>query len=89
MAGTWHLQLFLEKMGGEEFTLNPAYAIDQINFVSRPHEYYRWAIIPAGQVPPGVYRAVASVTFKGPLGVPEPIAAFADIGLVQFYEEGP
>lgn len=89
MAGEWNLELFLEKMGGEEFDLNPAYAKDRIPFVSRPYEYYKWAVIPPKEVPAGVYKAVASVTFKGPLGVPGPIAMFADIGMVQFYDEGP
>lgn len=88
MAGTWHFRLFMEQMGGGEFTLDPAYAIDQMNFVSKPNEYYKWAIVPPKNIPEGVYKAVASVTFKGPLGVPGPIAAFADIGLVQFYKEG-
>lgn len=89
MAGEWNFELFLEQMGGGEFDLNPSYAKDQMAFVSKPHLYTKWAVIPPKEVPAGVYKAVGSVTFKGPLGVPGPIAMFADIGLIQFYDEGP
>ncbi len=88
MDGTWKFELFLEKMGQAEFSLPQQYRIKEIPFVSRPHTYLDFSIIPKDQVPTGVYKLVIASTFKGPAGVPGPIAAFADIGLIQFYHEG-
>lgn len=89
MCGKWRLELLLEKMGGQEFDLPESLRIHELDFASQPDDYVYVQEIPPKCVPAGVYRAVATVTFRGPKNVPGPIAAFADIGLVQFYEEGP
>jgi len=89
MAGKWQVQVLLEQMGGKEITLDPSFSQTEIDFISRPSSYSATLQIPQNKIPPGVYRVVGVLTFKGPLGVPGPIAAFADMGLVQFYKEGP
>lgn len=89
MAGKFQFRIFLEQMGQGEFALNNSYAIATENFVSMPHTYHTRMDIPRNEVPDGIYKLVVSLTFKGPSGVPAPIAAFADLGLIQFYKEGP
>lgn len=89
MCGTFRLNLYLEEMGKGEFGLDPAYSTANVSFKSKPHAYEHTMVIPAGQVPAGVYKLVASLTFTGPEGVPGPIAAFAEIGAMQIYAEGP
>ncbi|MFK7847336.1 MAG: hypothetical protein AB8G77_18720 [Rhodothermales bacterium] len=89
MCGKWKCQIYLEKMGGDEFTLNPAHAIGTEEFVAQPKNYNCKIDVPALQVKPGVYRLVATLTLIGDTGVPAPVAAFADLGLIQFYSDGP
>ena len=89
MCGKWKCRIFLEKMGGDEFTLNPAYALGEEDFVAKPNFYECRIDVPGNQVKPGVYRLVATLTLEGETGVPAPVAAFADMGLVQFYSDGP
>ena len=86
MAGTWEAQVYLEEMGGGEFTLPNSTNTEP--FVAQPQDYQFSVDIPANTVPAGVYRVVARLTMKGDTGVPAPIAAFADLGIVQFYKEG-
>lgn len=88
MCGKWQLRLYLEKMGGDEFTLNPSIAIEEVNFVSRPENYSGTISVPANTVEPGVYRLVGSLRLLGQTGVPAPLGAFADLGLINFYEDG-
>ncbi len=88
MCGKWKCRIFLELMGGKEFTLDPAYAIGETDFVASPSKYSCRINVPGGQVKAGVYRVVATLTLEGETGVPAPVAAFADLGLVQFYEDG-
>ncbi|HGY54842.1 MAG TPA: hypothetical protein ENK44_03990 [Caldithrix abyssi] len=88
MAGTWHLRVYLEKMGGGEFTLPSANKT--VNFVSAPHHYSNEYIeIPGGTVPAGIYKLVTAITMKGPGGIPGPIAMFGEGPMVQFYDVGP
>ena len=88
MCGKWTCRLYLEKMGGSEFSLPISHAIGVEDFVAKPN-YYSCAInVPPNVVPAGVYRVVATLTLKGETGVPAPLAAFADLGMVQFYDEG-
>lgn len=88
MSGTWKVQVFLEKMGGGEFTLAPTHAVNTESFVAQPQSYVCDIDIPGNVIPAGVYRVVATLTLKGDTGVPAPLAAFADLGIVQFYKEG-
>ncbi|RMG27420.1 MAG: hypothetical protein D6730_07240 [Bacteroidetes bacterium] len=86
MAGQFQLNLFLEEMGSGEYALPAAFSTATVNFVSAPNVYNQVMNIPANQVPAGVYKLVVSLTFKGPLGVPGPIAAFSEVGMIQFYD---
>ncbi len=88
MCGKWVCRIYLEWMGGNEFTLDPSYAIAEEDFVACPSKYSCNINVPPHQVKPGVYRVVATLTLRGKKGVPAPVAAFADLGLVQFYEDG-
>jgi hypothetical protein len=86
MCGKWYLRVFLEEMGIGEFQLMDAPI--EVNFESRPHTYHRDIIFIAGTVPEGVYKPTLSLTMKGPLGVPGPIAAVAEGPVIQFYDVG-
>ena len=88
MSGTWKVQVFLERMGGAEFSLPLAHSVNTEPFVAQPQPYVCDIDIPGNTVPAGVYRIVATLTLKGDTGVPAPLAAFADLGIVQFYKEG-
>ena len=86
MAGTWHLQVFLEQMGVGEFDLSNA--SKNVNFYACPHDYEETINFNAGSVPAGIYKLVVAVTFSGP--PPErrngPIALFGEGPMVQFYD---
>ena len=94
MAGTWHLQVFMEKMGGEEFSFPSGIGKQDAAFVSQPYHYqasdpHHQINIPAGVVPTGVYRLVVTMTMTGPSGYQAPIALFGEGPLVQLYDVGP
>ncbi len=87
MSGEWELKIYLEKMGGGEYSLPGNTSI--VPFVSAPHHYMNQSItIPANTVPAGVYKVVTAITMKGPSGVPGPIALFGEVPMVQFYDAG-
>ena len=89
MCGKWKCQILFERMGEQEFGLPQQYSVSTEKFKSKPHSYECRIDVPAGLVPAGVYRIVGLLTLEGPTGVPAPSAAFADLGLVQFYQDGP
>lgn len=87
LSGTWRADLYLEKMGGGEFELQPPHSRIQFPFENRQGWIYKPRQVDPRVVPAGVYRSVVSLTFRGPGNSPGPIAAFADMGLMQFYED--
>jgi hypothetical protein len=92
MCGDWVCRVVLEQMGKGEFGGDEDFIIDTVPFKSYPTkdkaDYYESKIqVAPHKVPAGVYRVVATLTLKGKKGVPAPVAAFADLGLVQFYQE--
>ncbi len=89
MSGKWLLRVLLEEMGQGESGLAPAYSQAEVAFVSAPTTYDRILHIPAGQVRPGVYRIVATITMVGPTNVPGPIAGFGEGEMLQFFNGGP
>ena len=89
MAGEWHLQIFLESVGGAEFSFPPGMGEAKVRFESEPYEYDKDIEIPAEKVPDGVYRLVASIVLLGPTNVPGPVAGFAEGPMVKFYTVGP
>jgi hypothetical protein len=84
MCGKWKLQILLEKMGGGETNFSPTEIVD---CVCGPHTYIKNIHVPPRKVGEGVYRVIATVRLFGPGGHPGPVAAFVDLGLVQFYED--
>ncbi len=84
MCGKWKLQVLLEKMGGGETDFSPTEVVD---CVCGPNTYVKNIHIPPRKVDEGVYRVIATVRLHGPGGRPGPVAAFVDLGLVQFYED--
>jgi len=89
IAGTWRLQLFLEQMGGGEFSIPNVYGVATQTFVSSPHLYSVTMNVPKGIVPKGTYKLVFQMTFTGPAPAtkPGPIACFAEYPkLLEFYE---
>lgn len=86
-SNEWHLQILLEEMGKGELDLNGTGTVT-VPFVRRePHTYQTNITMPAGSVSPGVYRVVVCMTFTAQGGSPAAeIAAFAEFGLVKFYE---
>lgn len=85
LAGRFQLQVLLEKMGPGE---GPAIPAKQIQFQSHPHEYNETISVPAGLVQSGAYKLVATLTMRGPGGVPGPIAGIAEGPVIQFYDVG-
>ena len=86
IAGNWYLRIYLEQMGLGEFNLPNASATVAIVSNLNSSNYNRDILVPANTVPAGLYKLVASVTCKGPLGHPGPVAGFAEGPLVQFYD---
>lgn len=83
----WHLQVYFEQMGGGEINLG-AYSQADVNFVPvSGHIYTHSLTVPANAIPEGVYEVVAVIRFKDARNRPGPIAAFAELGKVTFYED--
>ena len=88
MAGDWELTVYLERMGGGEFTL-PNNS-QSVAFVSAPNTYAEVIDFPAGAVvDEGAYRVVTTVNLRGPTGFQGPIAAVGEGPIANFYAVGP
>lgn len=89
IAGSWHIHLRLESMGpGGEYSF---FDVNGDVAIPDPSDVYDQVLhVPAGKVTAAhdgtPYRAVISVTYRGPLGNPGPIAGYVDLGIVQFYD---
>ena len=87
--GRWRGDAFLEEMGQGEY-LGPPLNFNIPHVLANPHNYVQTINVPANTVQPGIYRLVVRLAFEFefPAGVfhPGPVAAFAEFGLVQFYE---
>lgn len=89
IQGEWHLEIFLEQMGQSEFGFPNNLGKQTVPFVSiNPHTYTEFVVIPANIVPEGIFKLTACITFSSPApaSIPGPIAAFAEIGGVKFYQ---
>jgi hypothetical protein len=78
----WKFCLLLEKMGGGEINLNPC-----VQMQYQPGNAFACIPVQAGQVPEGTYRIIATLRLYSPNNNPGPVAAFVDLGLVQFYND--
>jgi hypothetical protein len=88
LTGIWRCDVFLEQMGPGE---GPACAGVTTPFVpTSGHTYNVFCNIPAGSVPIGLYRVTARLMLLpnssgGNPNALSPIAAFEDLGLVQYH----
>ncbi len=84
LCGNWNVQVYLEKMGSDEYDLPNA--VVHIPFVPvSGHSYDVNIVVRPNVIPSGLYRAVAAITLVSEHGKPLPVAGFADFGLLQFY----
>ena len=87
LNGNWHCKIYLEQMGKGEFELPGTLGKQTVAYApSNPSPYDVTMNIPANTVSEGVYRVVCTLTFTAPNGTPGPIAAFSELGLIQFYK---
>jgi len=87
MAGTWELTVYLEEMGGGEFSL-PGNKTT-IPFVSAPNSYsHVFPFAPGVVSREGAYRVVTTVDMAGPSGFQGPISAVGEGPIIKFYEVG-
>lgn len=92
LPGNWKLELLLEKMGpGAEIIGPPGgmfVAIADGTPCPTAPDCICWAkkveVLP-GQVAPGTYHVVLSLTWKPSAGTEGPIVGFSDMGLVRIY----
>jgi hypothetical protein len=87
LAGQWKLEIYLEKMGPDEFGLPAGLSTATVPAVATAalHSYAKDIVIPANVVPEGLYKLVVSITHQNPGGSPTPMAGFAEGSLLQFY----
>jgi hypothetical protein len=80
IAGTWHLDVLLEKWGPGEAGALPT---TNVPFVSAPHTYNR--IVTFAPQPEGSYKISTRVKLHGPGGVPGPLVCMAEGPMLDFY----
>ncbi len=84
MAGNWKVNLFFEEMGYKEEVFQPE---TTVKFVDEPGFTYDVRLrVDARTLGAGIYRVVGRILFENPEGIPMPIAAFGDLGMIEVYE---
>lgn len=84
LDGNWKCQVFFEAMGEKEESYAP---VGMTAFVQKEEVDYKLVVtVPARTLDAGIYRVVGRILFNNKLNEPAPIAAFADLGLIQIYE---
>jgi hypothetical protein len=82
----WKVQLHFEKWGEPEFDLG-ALGITQVKYVPESGYTYNTVIsLRPNTVPEGVYDIVAVIRMYDYKNNPVPVAGFAELGKIQFYE---
>lgn len=92
ICGHWCLRVRLESIGdGPELSLfkdrEVTIPLDPCGNGNYTYDFRISAGTVSGEACGPVYKTVATLTYVGPCGRPGPIAGFADLGLVQFYED--
>jgi len=88
ISGNWHVHVNLESVGpGGEHTF---FDSDSTIPIPEPDDTYECVLnVPAGSVSAAhqgtPYHCAVTVTYRGPMGNPGPIAGYVDMGIVQFY----
>lgn len=91
ITGKWCLHVHLESIGkGPELSLFEGRDVEvELDPCGDGHYQYRFDV-KAGTVTADAcstpYRVVATLTYRTPCDKPGPMAGFADLGMVQFYE---
>lgn len=82
----WKIQLHFEKWGEPEFDLGSV-GVQKVKFVPESgYQYYNVISLRPNTVPEGVYDIVAVIRLYDNAGNPVPVAGFAELGKIQFYE---
>jgi hypothetical protein len=85
-ANKWKVQLHFEKWGETEFNIGTN-GTATVNFVPvSGHTYNVVITLPANSIPEGVYEIVAILRLYDQRNMPIPVAGFAELGKVEFYE---
>ncbi len=86
LNGSWQLNVFFELMGAGETPANPASVVVPFTPVDG-QKYSAFITMPPNSMKPGVYRVVGRLMLNSPSGQKTPLAAFADIGMIQVYDD--
>ncbi|MCW5922495.1 MAG: hypothetical protein KIS77_09130 [Saprospiraceae bacterium] len=85
-SNRWKVQLHFEKWGPLEFDLG-ANGTTYVNFVPvSGHTYNVVITLPANSIPEGVFEVVAILRLYDQRNQPIPVAGFAELGKIEFYE---
>ncbi len=94
----WHLQVYFEQLGGGEINLGAFSHLDKdlsivnnstIPLTTAGTSYNQVIAFPANSVPEGIYDVVGVIRMVTPSHQPLWVAAFAEMGKVQFYKDNP
>lgn len=85
LCGEWRVAVYFEKYGKDE--ADPGEYKTTIKHVQALTQKYNTTIeVPANELTPGLYNVAIAITFVSEKGVPLPVAGFAELGMVQYYE---
>lgn len=83
LAGKWKVNLFFEEMGYKEEVVQPEAILD---FKMEPDIVNEVQLeVDTNALGSGIYKVVGRILFENPFGVPMPIAAFGDLGMIEIY----
>lgn len=88
-SSKWHIQIYFEQLGGGEISLG-SYSVRDVAFGPHTHgtrTYSEVLTFPPGVIPEGLYEVVAVIRLMDTAHHPGPVAAFAEMGKVQFYND--
>lgn len=84
LNGYWEIDVFFEQMGRREELHHPR---ETVRFEQKPGvENFVKIRVDTTALGPGIYDGVVRLLFKNPDGIPIPIAAFGDIGMIEIYK---
>lgn len=94
----WDIQIYFEQLGGGEINLGPYSHLDKdmsivnnsaIPLTTAGTTYTQYLMFPPGVIPEGIYDVVGVIRMVTPSHQPLWVAAFAELGKVQFYKDNP
>ncbi len=86
--GTWKVDVYVEKYGTAEAPGTGVFSaiVKNLPFAGFSKTFNRTVSIPAGSLDAGLYKVALAITFVGPAGQPLPVAGFAEMGMIQYYD---